>query len=580
MRLGGLTLSVLRRCRPIATMKLEDFRQLRGAVESHRDDPEASDLLRWLREQQSSDRVALYADCLSPASIFAHAVLVPSGNRDRAWEDLNEWSGNPFDSPTCALTYGGGQGARVELHRPWDEHQPAVLQDAEQLVFGRSFAGRIGQPSYFELAQSLTLAHGLHWLEERQEWCRFDGDGDVVARAGILQFETSDEYGATLIWIDRELLERHMAATDTCLAQMFDCSWMPDAHLLSDMGDERNYVAADRSLSVKFRIGADASGFRGVHFLFPARSAQDLGESMYAAQRAPREFETFLVHDWKNARQIEWSCDPKGLASYFDEDSSAPYETSPVFFKPQVLDRFKQDREKFRISDRTISCRDAWSLKTYDVNEAGQVHTYLVYLGHLPLSEQRYWKSFNEAPKAGISERAYVTDFEGNWDKSRDPLRDLKHTLQRLDRSVSWFRLKQPDLMDHLNYPLTAAHKPWDDVLIDLAKLVVEGLEHAVLKARATAAGRSGEATWRSIRWLQEALLAAGIDPDRALALVSVLVDTQQLRSKLSAHAGVDEAQQIRRRLLSEHRTPRAHVAALAEQLDASLAEIAEILPG
>lgn len=173
-----------------------------------------------------------------------------------------------------------------------------------------------------------------------------------------------------------------------------------------------------------------------------------------------------------------------------------------------------------------------------------------------------------------------MTDFEGNWDTSRDPLRDLKHTLQRLDRSVSWFRLKQPDLMDHLNYPLTAAHKPWDDVLIDLAKLVVEGLEHAVLKARATAAGRSGEATWRSIRWLQEALLAAGIDPDRALALVSALVDTQHLRSKLSAHAGVDEAQQIRRRLLSEHRTPKAHVAALAEQLDASLAEIAEILPG
>lgn len=33
----------------------------------------------------------------------------------------------------------------------------------------------------------------------------------------------------------------------------------------------------------------------------------------------------------------------------------------------------------------------------------------------LPIAEQRYWKAFNEAPKAGISKRAFETDFQGEW---------------------------------------------------------------------------------------------------------------------------------------------------------------------
>ena len=74
-----------------------------------------------------------------------------------------------------------------------------------------------------------------------------------------------------------------------------------------------------------------------------------------------------------------------------------------MFFKPQVLDKYKADREKYRLEDRTITCRNSWYLQTYDVNEAGQVHTYITYLGNLPIEEQRYWKAFNERPKAPIS---------------------------------------------------------------------------------------------------------------------------------------------------------------------------------
>lgn len=141
--------------------------------------------------------------------------------------------------------------------------------------------------------------------------------------------------------------------------------------------------------------------------------------------REPKQYASFLTQDWKNKRLTEVSCAPDAMASYFVKDSPLPFETSPVFFNGAVLDKYIADPEKYSLEPRSISCRNAWHLQTYDVNTDGQVHTYLKYLGDLPYSEQLYWKAFNERPKSPISRRAFKTDFEGQWCDDPDPLRNL-----------------------------------------------------------------------------------------------------------------------------------------------------------
>ncbi|WP_446808486.1 hypothetical protein ACH50O_14495 [Methylomonas sp. 2BW1-5-20] len=98
--------------------------------------------------------------------------------------------------------------------------------------------------------------------------------------------------------------------------------------------------------------------------------------------------------------------------------SDLPFATSPAFFRPEVLLKYKADPDKYQIESRSIHCRGGWFLKSFDINEAGQVHAYLCDLSHLPYAEQLYWKSFNEPPKAGISTRAYRSDFLAQWDKA------------------------------------------------------------------------------------------------------------------------------------------------------------------
>ena len=64
-------------------------------------------------------------------------------------------------------------------------------------------------------------------------------------------------------------------------------------------------------------------------------------------------------------------------------------------------------------------------LAGYNVNSAGQVHTYLGYLRDLPYQEQLYWASMNDRPKAPISSR-FSDGFHGGFATDYDPLIALK----------------------------------------------------------------------------------------------------------------------------------------------------------
>ena len=68
------------------------------------------------------------------------------------------------------------------------------------------------------------------------------------------------------------------------------------------------------------------------------------------------------------------STDPSATTNYFEANkNSLPYEVSPAFFRPEVLLKYKADREKYTINEehRLISCRGGRELRTYDINEAG-----------------------------------------------------------------------------------------------------------------------------------------------------------------------------------------------------------------
>ena len=160
---------------------------------------QSADLLMLLQAQKQDGRVALYGSAHhNTTSFLIHSVLVKT---EKLFGDLSrivDWEGNPYDHPGCGLVTYGGKGSCVEMSDPWMERQPEPLLGATQLVFGRSFDGRLGGASYFELSHELTLRHGLHWLEEKHGWCRYDQSGEIAVLAGVDEAYADDRIRGNL----------------------------------------------------------------------------------------------------------------------------------------------------------------------------------------------------------------------------------------------------------------------------------------------------------------------------------------------------------------------------------------------
>ena len=190
--------------------------------------------------------------------------------------------------------------------------------------------------------------------------------------------------------------------------------------------------------------------------------------------RSDREYASFIIHDWRNKNVAEVSSGPGHTANYFNgEGNSLPYELSPAFFRPEVLSKYKADRDKYTIDEahRFISCRGTWELWSFDVNEAGQVHAYLCDLRYLPHQEQLHWKSYDERPKGTISKRSLENDFQGVWASYETPLERVLYTVSKWARhKPGWWQIQAEDPLLRVNTPISENKDGWGLAFVDLSK--------------------------------------------------------------------------------------------------------------
>src|SRR4051812_337400 len=488
-----------------------------------------------VRNARSSE-IILYTNV---GQSYVHSVLAPLSNvTPPDGEDLRRAYAGPDSHWAIERVTGGGEPDRMYLADPLDHPGCTSLIGGEQLVFRRHFTDVDKGPPRTELSQRLVQALELYWLDEMSAYCRLNEDGDVerIIRVQDLS-QAASQSGATLVTIETEQLHRYMAVTETALIMKFDFTRFRSGSFGGWHEPQRGQLG-EGDLHHQSGVQSQASFVNGVLIVRPLFTK----EAMIAKARrewdgTDKEYATFKAHDWKNNRLTETSCAPSALASYFDKGSPLPFQTTPAFFQPEVLQKYKGDPEKYTLEHRSIRARGGWYLKSYDVNEAGQVHAYLYDLAGLPYREQLYWQSFNEWPKAPISKRAVETDFEGNFSTFPDPLIDLKYEVSKLDKTEpDWWKPRGEAAATAVHYPITSSPEEWANAILALDQLVVEGFIAKSLRARLEAAGRSAEKDWGSVRLLQDCLAMAGLDETAAVEVVEPLKRTHFLRSKVKGH--------------------------------------------
>jgi hypothetical protein len=228
---------------------------------------------------------------------------------------------------------------------------------------------------------------------------------------------------------------------------------------------------------------------------------------------------------------------------------------------------------------RSISCRGAWSLTTYDINDAGQVHTYIGYLRDLPHEEQLYWKAHNEAPKGPMSERAITTDLKGERFAHRDPIEGIRDTVNELNsKPPSWWIPRPEKIVRRAHYVVTTSEDEWATEMLNLDQLTVEGFRTTALRSHAALLSRSGLKELGSLKLVEQCLIGLGWDEEAAREVTAPLHELHYIRSKVKAHDAGAEVATIRRNVLKELGSFVKHSRSLCTRCDDAMTTIARAL--
>lgn len=526
--------------------------------------------IELLRRNARSEELVIYG---SGDYSFLYAAVVPNERLAAlSQDDLLHWSGTPYKS-IASYVYGGGRDD-VWLERLKDSAGSMELEGATQLVFGRTFEGWSGSDrTYFEVNQEYTHVTGIHWRPEQRAYCRFDENGDlqqVVSVTGRSD-TVKDVLCVSFAWAP---LEEYLAATNSTLVRRFDFTLLRRNNFTMWPEGPETVIRESDQLFYRQKAAQGVAAYTtGVQLIGPRRPYRAIFNDVRGGHEEKKYVE-FIANDWRNKRIAKISTAPESTTNYFEaHGNSLPFEVSPAFFRPDVILKYKTDKDKYTVGERDISCRAAWHLQAIDVNEAGQVFAYICYLRNLPYAEQLHWQSYNEAPKAGISERAITNDFKGEFTTIKDPLREVMSIVKFWqDSSVPWWTLREGRLLERVSTPLTTSRDEWADAFMDLAKLVVEGFVITVIRARLEKSGIAYEPKEQSIVLLERLINGAeSTEKQQLIGLRSV----QLIRTKAKGHASGREVEKLVQEVLTEHESFMKHFKHVCATLALELQTIA-----
>ncbi len=477
---------------------------------------------------------------------FLNSFIVPVNKLRKGYvEDLLNWNSALISySYSYGYSYSKGKLKKETFRAMSEGIGTKTLMNSTPIIFHKYNIGYKEYP-FIELNQKIEHLLDIYWFGDKRAYCKLNDNGDFEE---IFTVDKDIKNEFTLCTIKQEDLNFYLFLTNSVLARVFDLnkihdSWNSDVNYkrVADFyRDAKREIFFNRTKVLEENGKPNSACIRGFQII---RNKEKLSKMRKILEgKEDREYASFIINDFKNKKIVEWSSNPKELGSYFVKND-LPFETSPAFFNPQVLLKYKQDYEKYSFAYRKINCRGGWGIN-YDINEEGQVHAYIIDLSRLPYEEQLYWKSYNEKPKAGISSRAINSDFLAKWDFDYDPLFSLKEVLKKFPKInykgesiIIWElpNVPNPNLIDNLCYVDTNSKKEWEDQVLNLAKIINEGLNKKTI-IKISKELNCYDKKLGPIKLLSNILNNIKISSDEIEVVIDPLQSIWDLRSKVVAH--------------------------------------------
>ena len=433
-----------------------------------------------------------------------HAVLMPSSHRSRVLE-RDDWEGHIGDG----FPGFSQRGDQIDYIRHCYSNG-----DALPIVFVRSNSG-IGPTILPEIVEEFRHLLDLRPNADHTKFEILTSDGSLDSAA---------EVSESSVKIRTKYLKKYLAARQLDLVCFMD---------------SRVFHPGDHAAAFESEFGANpfevcCESYR-LRWWCDHAQRWDLGDKTLSMVRAKRvvpapprelsgiwpwnerdveEYQVFSIGEDGVGREITFSCDPDQLANYFGANPEAPHYLTPVWFRPEVLQKYYADTDKYKITDSYLSCGAVWGVHIDNDNADGFVMVWLGDLGRdIPATERDHWKAHNVVlPKLG-SQTAIRRQLRGQFADAESPVFVFKEEYRRFREAwrerFDWDLLRELEgsnavALDRLRTPLNNTGKELEDQIKDLQLALVEALNSKQLRS-ALAGDTSGMKSLALLeRWLHE----------------------------------------------------------------------------
>jgi len=440
------------------------------------------------------------------------AVLVPESKVEQVLK-RDDWAVDPRDLRPGCVKFGDGNIVYYRTGRD-EGFEPIVLE--------REFGGL--KPAGLELSEEFRLFHNLYFDSANGKCIKVMDDGTEQAVVLV----TADK-----ISIHTTEIKQFLAIKEMRLALFFDVHREFSAKLDALGCAEEFNVRHGPDFRYRYTIRDNDFGEGSFVRIWGKRFIQGFPKEecgiwpFTERDEENAEFPDFIIGVDEKGKNILAPCDPHG----------GRYLT-PVYFRPEVLNRHYDSPTRYSVEDGYLRCGTLWGIEIHN-DKPDYVTVFLGDLGRdLPESERPYWRSFNIPPAGPMSETAFRRSILAEF---TDPTRpDLVFKQEFPGFQAFWEKkygwpLFRP-LLDEdahcfssLRIPATAEQVEFDTQVMHLTKLLVDSLNEAQIASQISCLPEE-----KGISKLEHYLKQIRV-PD-AEKHIRFLRDLQSLRSTGSAH--------------------------------------------
>ena len=436
------------------------------------------------------------------------------------------------------------------------------FEDVEPIYFVRYFDGRTDaeNKTYLDVYQKVLHILDLHYVPHKNAYCLYDDLGGLIE---VIKYVKNSTY--EYMTIKQKYLNIYLHACGLTLVKFFDFMRLGKEDVVLDW----NVKNVDKD-GFKFAIGKAENSLylRGIKIIKKDPLAEEI-----------KQYVDFLIYDFKNEKQRVYSCAPSGLCNYFNWNTNDyPHDLSVAFFNADVLNKYRTNPDKYRVFERHIDCK-GWELRSYDINEDGLVHAYLVDLSKLPYNEQLYWKSFNVAPPmsgrlGGISKRAWTNDFEGKFSEEESLQQKINRIIDELKKHQFW----NIDTNASVDVFIDENSKTWASSIANLYNIFIHRIQTNKIKHILITEFAELEETIKeekSISLLKRLCKHKQVD----VRILAVLDEIRIIRNTCDSHISQSERDKLIDKAKTDYSSLQEHYKNLLERLAKTATELQNILP-